>query len=256
MDHFFRRDSDVYTPYGRFESILRGLNREGSGNITQDIERLVSDKKHLAIWIVSNCKSSAGALKRKALADALYKAGLALDRRGKCYSRYLKNKNAIKEYKFYLSFENSEHCTDYITEKFFCNSYRMGAVPVVWGAKKSDYEAIAPPHSFIFAEDYTVPELVRYLNYLNKNTTAYMEYFKWRTKKIESMPQYGRTIGYCNLCRIIHGINVDNIFNPNYPSLQKYIPLFGHPNRSRVVPSLNKWFYGNEYKECVKALTN
>ena len=81
-----------------------------------------------------------------------------------------------------------------------------GAVPVAWGAKKSDYKAIAPPYSFIFAEDYTVPKLVKHLNYLDKNTTAYKEYFKWITKEIESMPQYGRTICCCNLCRIIHGI--------------------------------------------------
>ena len=50
-----------------------------------------------------------------------------------------------REYKFYLSFENSL-CTDYVTEKFF-NAMRRNVIPVTLGA--ADYSAIAPRHSHI-----------------------------------------------------------------------------------------------------------
>ena len=42
----------------------------------------------------------------------------------------------ISTYKFYLAFENSIHCTDYISEKFWRNSLKTGAVPVVFGPHK------------------------------------------------------------------------------------------------------------------------
>ena len=86
VNHCPTRDSDVCTPYGMFESILRGLIREESGNAIQDIEQLVAHKKHLATWIVSNCKLTTSARKRMALVDELYGAGLALDKRGKRYT--------------------------------------------------------------------------------------------------------------------------------------------------------------------------
>ena len=37
---------------------------------------------------------------------------------------------------------------------------------------------MAPPHSFIFAEDFKTPDdLVKYIKYLNKNDTAYLGKF-------------------------------------------------------------------------------
>ena len=50
--------------------------------------------------------------------------------------------NKVVEHKLYMAFENAIHGKDYITEKVFRNSYLMGAVPVVLGATKSDYEAV------------------------------------------------------------------------------------------------------------------
>ena len=218
-------------------------------SFAQILDEIMGRKKHLAIWIVSNC----AAVGRRKFVDLLVNAGLNLHKRGKCYPENgeVESKEIIKEYKFYLAFENSLHCKDYITEKFFVNGFGMGAVPVVYGAIRKDYEAVAPPGSFIFAEDFKSPwELVAYLNYLDKNDTAYREYFKWRTEKVAATSQSDRMVGLCSLCRIIHGVNIDNIYNPNYEEMNKYIPDFGFPTKPRVISSLADWFYGNETQEC------
>jgi len=85
-------------------------------------------------------------------------------------------------YKFYLAFENSYHCTDYITEKLWANALYSGAVPVVFGPHRDDVSAVLPPKSYIHVEDFeSAEELVHFLNYLDKNVTAYAEYLRWRT---------------------------------------------------------------------------
>ena len=191
---------------------------------------------------------------RRTFVDSLIAAGLSVDLKGRCFPKNgaVKNRKIIKHYKFYLSFENSFHCRDYITEKVFYNGFLMGAVPVVWGATKSDYEAVVPPHSVIYAEDFKSPQqLVEYLNYLNHNNTAYREYFNWRTMEVKEMPNYGRTTHYCQLCRVLHGINIDNVYNPNYAQITSSIPLIGYPNHPRVVRSLQDWYYGSDNRECL-----
>ena len=46
---------------------------------------------------------------------------------------------------------------------------------------KEDYEAVIPEKSAIFVDDYPdLSKLVDYVKYLDKNDTAYMEYFSWR----------------------------------------------------------------------------
>ncbi|KAM7540950.1 hypothetical protein Aperf_G00000021007 [Anoplocephala perfoliata] len=84
-----------------------------------------------------------------------------------------------EHYKFYLAFENS-NCKFYITEKATSNALRYGMVPIVMGAHKEDYMSILPPHSYINVDDFkTFQELSDYLLYLDKNHTAYAEYFAW-----------------------------------------------------------------------------
>lgn len=142
----------------------------------------------MAIAVVSNCKTSAGAKLRIALIKALKEQGLAVDRFGKCFASELPRSKEKKlylsefliPYKFYLAFENTFHCKDYITEKFFSNALSNLAVPIVWGAAKEDYAAIAPPNSFIHVDDFdTVKDLVEYLEYLDRNDEAYLQYLKY-----------------------------------------------------------------------------
>jgi len=82
---------------------------------------------------------------------------------------------------------------------------------------------MAPPNSYILVEDFVTPEaLVEYLDYLDHNDTAYMEYHTWRntapnqeSKKFE----YTNTSGiseehhyhndalsqktFCNVCKTV-----------------------------------------------------
>ena len=51
-------------------------------------------------------------------------------------------KETLKDYKFYLSFENSL-CQDYITEKFYLALY-AGALPIVYGGLNAlDYDKVS-----------------------------------------------------------------------------------------------------------------
>jgi len=85
-------------------------------------------------------------------------------------------------------------------------------VPVVFGPHVDDLRAIAPPNSFIHAELFdTTEELVEYLDYLDSNDTAYLEYHEWRTlypddqlpqpTRIQNMGTDNRA--FCELCRTI-----------------------------------------------------
>lgn len=110
---------------------------------------------------------------------------MPIDGYGRCFRKRISNEDyskIIDSYKFFLSFENSYHCKDYITEKFWVKPIQRGLVPVVWGSSGEDYEAVAPKSSYILAEAFnSTEELVKYLLYLDKNDTAYLEYLKWRS---------------------------------------------------------------------------
>ena len=78
----------------------------------------------------------------------------------------------------------------------------QSAIPVVFGAPKIDYEATAPPHSFIHVSDFSDPKaLTDYLLYLSSNTSAYNEYFWWT--KYYDVRKTDRT---CALCKWLHDI--------------------------------------------------
>ena len=50
-------------------------------------------------------------------------------------------------------------------------------IPVVFGI--GNYEEIAPPKSFVNAMEFeSVKDLANYLQYLDRNQTAYNEYFR------------------------------------------------------------------------------
>ena len=79
----------------------------------------------------------------------------------------------IFKMKFYLSFENAYHCNDYISEKFWRNALHSNLVPIVFGPHLDDVLAVAPPNSFIHAEQFDSPsQLVNYIDYLDKNDTG------------------------------------------------------------------------------------
>ncbi|XP_076803367.1 4-galactosyl-N-acetylglucosaminide 3-alpha-L-fucosyltransferase FUT6-like [Clavelina lepadiformis] len=256
----YRRDADIYSPYDHISNILWFVQKDGTGNATKDLDELIMMKTNISVWIVSNCKGKKGAITRWQYVLELRKAGLDVDGRGGCFPEsdpipHGDNKNTenfIKRYKFYIAFENNLYCKDYITEKLF-RSLRAGTVPVVMGPNKTDYEAILPTHSFIHVDDFESPaKLASYLQYLDKNITAYTEYLWWRKSKMKNLPQSSRKYALCQLCRILHGINIDNVYNTQYEQLYTHIPLFGYSKKQRIVKSIREWYYGTEYRACLE----
>ena len=84
-----------------------------------------------------------------------------------------------KKYKYYLAFENS-NCVDYITEKFW-DSLKHKVLPIVMGARVEDYQAVAPPNSFLHVDSFAGPEdLAKYLHVLDQDDDLYNGYFAWK----------------------------------------------------------------------------
>ena len=144
------------------------------------------NKTHLIAWMASNCKDTFWPR-----TDFVYdlRKHIPVDMYGKCgniaCAKTPNNKDCkimLRKYKFYLALENSE-CDEYITEKCWDNALNNGIVPVVYGGRKSAYEKLAPPNSFIHIADFeNTKALANYLLELDKNDTKYNEYFQWRLK--------------------------------------------------------------------------
>ncbi|ODN00831.1 Alpha-(1,3)-fucosyltransferase C [Orchesella cincta] len=190
----YRRDSDIYHPYGHIEKISTEGEDQNHDNIEETVK--FQNKTRLAAWIVSSCDSYS---KRENLVHELQKyiqvdvfgwCGQDCPQHGDCYA------HIANTYKFYLSFENSL-CTDYITEKFF-SAMKQNLVPVVYGGTGAeDYSLIAPTDSYIDARNFETPkDLADFLLFLNKNEQEYLKYFRWKsTSKVVS----GQ--GWCNICQ-------------------------------------------------------
>ena len=68
------------------------------------------------------------------------------------------------------------------------------------GAHPDDYTAAAPQHSYISIEDFDGAEdLANYLVYLDKNDTAYNEYFSWK-----GTGEFIDTKFLCRVCAMMH----------------------------------------------------
>ncbi|KAM4528165.1 alpha-(1,3)-fucosyltransferase 7-like [Odontesthes bonariensis] len=168
----YRRDADITIPYGEL------LPKEDKGPA---MEESPVNKSSLVCWVVSNYMSHH---KR----SQVYKELSAIVP-VKVYGQWTKTPlssadllSTISHCYFYLAFENSV-AKDYITEKLWYNAYQGGAVPVVLGPPRSDYEAVAPNHSFIHVDEFTsVKEMGTYLHQLAEDKKRYTEYFTWKQK--------------------------------------------------------------------------
>lgn len=103
-----------------------------------------------------------------------------------------------REYRFYLSFENSL-CTDYVTEKLY-RALEHDVVPVVFGG--ADYDRFLPAGSYINAMDFKSPsQLASYLLHLMKDDDAYLNFFRWKERfRVEKEP----LDGWCRLCQLLN----------------------------------------------------
>ena len=79
--------------------------------------------------------------------------------------------------------------------------FRHQIIPVVMGARRRDYDAVAPPHALIHVDDFAGPrQLASYLHLLANNDTLYNEYFRWRQDNWSPVDQ----LYWCRLCAFLH----------------------------------------------------
>lgn len=99
--------------------------------------------------------------------------------RSKCTHQSSCEKDYLFTSKFYLAFE-SQTCTDYITEKFW-RTLKLGAIPIVSGPTRENFQRVAPPNSFIHVDDYsTDKQLAQALNAIGKDRQLFRKYHYWR----------------------------------------------------------------------------
>ena len=165
----YRRDSTIVAQYAKWNYFDSAVT-----SAPQTIN-YAENKTKLVAWFVSNCNAKNNRLEfAKELNNYIDVDIYGACGNKKC-SRHTDDCKTMlsSDYKFYLSFENS-NCRDYITEKFFSNALQHNIVPVVMGATLEDYQAVAPHGSFIHVDQFgSTTELATYLHRLNENDELY-----------------------------------------------------------------------------------
>ena len=241
----YRRDSDIIMPYGSFKH-----HHSAMKDMTYT-ENVIQHKTKMAASFQSNCVPD-----RIDFTRELLKRGLKLDVYGRCGMYICRNfprtchvkqcgyKNHYKiavnltnevvpclksldtDYKFYLSFENSL-CIDYVSEKSLDFIMRHNVVPVIRdGAITSLYH---PPHSYIDVNQFPVQgNLVSYLRYVDKNQTAYAQYFKWRSNY--QTATMGSQKAFCDLCQ---RLNNQELYKRQYNNISNWVYQYGNSSACR-----------------------
>ncbi|XP_069079868.1 3-galactosyl-N-acetylglucosaminide 4-alpha-L-fucosyltransferase FUT3-like [Pleurodeles waltl] len=200
----YRRDSDIFTPYGSLVMLKEPQNFS------------IPAKSKLVSWVISNWNPGSRRvqyyeeLQKHIQVDIFGRISQQLDTDQKHFT--------ISQYKFYLSFENSEY-QDYITEKLWDNALLSGTVPVVLGPTRENYELFLPAEAFIHVDDFSsAQELADYLNLLDSDNEKYKRYFDWR-RNFKVIGEFDWTVYYCKACQYVRQ-------NPSY----------------KTIPSVAKWF--------------
>ncbi|RXG68587.1 Alpha-(1,3)-fucosyltransferase C, partial [Armadillidium vulgare] len=174
-------------------------------NFSYSLGYVMKTKNKLVSWIVSHCNASS---KRDEYVKELQKF-IPVDIYGKCGPLKCDIKE-ILDSNFRLRNEGgSGGCLTLNT--FTTHTYHI--IPVVRGS--ADYAAIAPPHSYINVEDFeTQKDLANYLIYLDKNDTAYMEYFNWKKNYfvMNGFTSLHYMTTFCTLCQKLHSDKTEKIY--------------------------------------------
>jgi len=194
----YRQDSTLVTPYGWWSPINEDDNDNDGDLETADH---IGTKETRIAWFVSNCNANnqrlqyARTLSKFYPVDVFGKCGEFKCSRGKqtdCWQM------VAKKYKYYLAFENS-NCVDYITEKFW-DALKYRVLPIVMGARLSDYESVAPPNSFLHVDNFSGPEeLSDFLRHLDQNPATYNSYFQWVERG-----KFEDSKFLCRVCSLLH----------------------------------------------------
>ncbi|XP_062389430.1 alpha-(1,3)-fucosyltransferase 7-like [Sardina pilchardus] len=203
----YRRDADFYTPYGSLvpQDFHTGMTAE---------DFAPKKKTSLACWVVSNFLAHH---KRTAVYNRL-KTIIPVNVYGAAVNKRLDGKvmlDTISQCYFYLSFENSIF-KDYITEKLWYNGFMGGAVPVVLGPPREQYEAVAPKDSFIHVDDFpTLEELGEFLKRLAEDKKRYASYFNWKRKyTVKRFDGDGER--FCKICPKVSSLPKHKVYDELY----------------------------------------
>ncbi|XP_045930456.1 alpha-(1,3)-fucosyltransferase 4-like [Micropterus dolomieu] len=199
----YRTDSDIFLPYGYLvphDRRTKGIQNRFAHQLRVPSHLL---RPRLLAWVISNWSESHARvalyyqLRRYIQVDVFGRAGRPLpeDSGGNSVVRL------VGRYQFYLALENSQH-TDYITEKLW-NAVTAGAVPVVLGPSRQNYERFLPPEAFIHVDDFpTVRGLARYLLTLRRNPARLRRHLDWRGSYSVHQPSFWAE-HYCTACRAV-----------------------------------------------------
>lgn len=194
----YRVDSDIFLPYGY---LVPGIVLSRDAHLLHAPSRAHLIRPRLVAWVISNWSDSQARvafyyeLQRYVQIDVYGRAGVPLAAGSAGVVRL------VSSYQFYLALENSQH-TDYITEKLW-NAVVAGAVPVVLGATRRNYERFLPPEAFIHVDDFpSVRALARYLLMLRRNPNRLRHHLDWREGYSAVQPTFWAH-HYCTACRAV-----------------------------------------------------
>lgn len=192
----YRRDSEIYYPHGYVTEAYVGYRVPTFQEI--------SNRPHKVAWFTEQCDDNQTKL-NQFYAQKINKY-IPVHIYGPCgtYSCEPPNKNTLsnhcykmleKNYKFYLSFENSI-CAEFVSNNLY-NILQYNVIPVVFG--NIDYNKITPPMSVINAYylDH-LDVLGRYLNVFDLNYVMYVKYLQWKENYVVS--KYPTYHVLCQLC--------------------------------------------------------
>ena len=177
----------------RTDVVDEGRGR-GHGRNMRGQRRIWINKTKEVGWVVSHCVAE-----RKHVAERLSEMIPGVEIFGSCVGRRLSGRVAdlIKDYKFYLAFENS-FCPDYVTEKYW--NVLGKAIPIVMGSTTT---RTLIPNSYIRVEDFpTLEALAAHVRRVSADEYLYDSYFDWMDR-FEVPREWGEEHWSCRLCRYL-----------------------------------------------------
>ncbi|XP_043438160.1 alpha-(1,3)-fucosyltransferase 4 [Prionailurus bengalensis] len=192
----YRADSDVFVPYGYL------YPRTHPSDQPLGLAPPLARKRGLVAWVVSNWDERQARvryyhqLSQHVSVDVFGRSGPGRP------VPSIGLLHTVARYKFYLAFENSQHL-DYITEKLWRNALLAGAVPVVLGPDRANYERFMPRGAFIHVDDFpSASSLAAYLLFLDRNPAVYRRYFSWRRSYAVHITSFWEE-PWCRACQAV-----------------------------------------------------
>jgi glycoprotein 3-alpha-L-fucosyltransferase len=186
---FYFNSEVSYFAYGGMSNVQTDENKYTIEKIKLDFDRRFNS----AVWFVSNCERkkrlefAAGLGKYFSLiiigeCSKLVNGEKIINKNTKCPRGSTCESDNLMNSKFYLAFE-SVNCSDYITEKFW-RTLSFDLIPVVFQPSRQSYERIAPPNSFIHAQDFNFNHelLAQYLVKVSNDLQLYFSYLEWKIR--------------------------------------------------------------------------